>query len=68
MVCGRLCVSYCGMTALGVCGGICLNPSSDWVMHIQYVCVPFGLHGTDVERPVINKIISVSISKYGFQA
>ncbi len=68
------------MTALGVGGGFCFNPPTpDWVMHVR---TPFGLRGTDVERPYIadhgrdimyvgnshvqNKI-SITISKLNFK-
>jgi hypothetical protein len=37
---------------IGESGAICLDPSTpDWVMHVR---TPFGLHGTDVERPHID--------------
>jgi hypothetical protein len=46
-------------------GACCSGPPPPcWV---EYVCAPFGLHGTDVEKPYINNIISVSILSMDFK-
>jgi hypothetical protein len=43
------------MSALGMGGGVCLEPPPHPPDCVVHICAPFGLHGTDVGRPHIDE-------------
>jgi hypothetical protein len=55
---------YCAWHGQGYVYPAPLPLPPDWVIH---ACRPFGINGIDLDRPYINKIISVTILSKNFK-